>query len=111
MNEIAPRVHNSGHYSLDALNLDQFSLHIMAVMGMKIPKKVELKTKAFAMLNLLGANYHPAWTQHDVCFHWYEKTQVRAGRKMGHVTALDSRPELALQKLLKLNRQIQTERK
>ncbi|MCZ0931928.1 MAG: ATP-grasp domain-containing protein [Oligoflexia bacterium] len=53
VNELAPRVHNTGHYSLDALTEDQFSLHLKAISNQTL-KTPRLKYKAFAMLNLLG---------------------------------------------------------
>jgi 5-(carboxyamino)imidazole ribonucleotide synthase len=104
VNEIAPRVHNSAHYSLDALSHDQFSLHLMAVMGLKLPKKLGMRSKAFAMLNLLGVALMPKLASEDVFLHWYEKNEVRPGRKMGHLTALATHPDLALHKLLTLQR-------
>lgn len=104
VNEIAPRVHNSGHYSIEALSHDQFTLHVMAVMGLKLPSKVSLRTKGFAMLNLLGTPLIADLASEDVFLHWYDKKEIRAGRKMGHLTALASTPELALQKLLRLQR-------
>ncbi|MCJ8278123.1 MAG: ATP-grasp domain-containing protein, partial [Bdellovibrionales bacterium] len=53
VNEIAPRVHNTGHYSMNTLGPSQFDLHNMCLMGQKLPKTIEIK-KAFAMVNLLG---------------------------------------------------------
>src|SRR6185436_17416427 len=53
VNELAPRVHNSAHYSQDALTCDQFEYHVRAGLGLKLPK-VELLRPGFAMVNLLG---------------------------------------------------------
>ncbi|MES2854365.1 MAG: ATP-grasp domain-containing protein, partial [Bdellovibrionota bacterium] len=53
VNELAPRVHNSAHYSLDALTTDQFSLHLRAITGMPVEATPRLNAPAFAMLNLL----------------------------------------------------------
>jgi len=97
INELAPRVHNSGHYSLDATDLDQFSAHLLSVVGghFQTPR---LQTKGFAMMNLLGRGPEPAtWKlPKSVHFHWYGKTENRRGRKMGHYTVLASTPARAL---------------
>ena len=101
VNEIAPRVHNSGHYSLDALASDQFSLHLKALLGMKLGP-VELNRPGFAMLNLLGEKGgDPKWDLPPNLFlHWYGKVENRSGRKMGHLNALGSTPQRALTRLL-----------
>ncbi len=101
VNELAPRVHNSAHYSMDALTHDQFLLHVMAVAGLRIPKSNTQQTKAFAMYNLIGKNLNQNLVQKDLFYHWYGKQEVRPGRKMGHVNALGSTPELTLQKIIK----------
>ena len=102
INELAPRVHNSGHYSLDGLTEDQFTLHLKACfqLDLKPPKK---KGRGFAMLNLLGeACKKPKWTLiKDIHFYWYEKSISRKGRKMGHLNALGSSPLQALRKVLR----------
>ena len=54
VNELAPRVHNSGHYSLDALAQDQFTIHLKAIKNEPL-KLIKTKSKAFAMINLLGS--------------------------------------------------------
>ncbi|MGE0764489.1 MAG: ATP-grasp domain-containing protein [Bdellovibrionales bacterium] len=97
INEIAPRVHNSAHYSLDALNLDQFSAHLLAI-GDHDLKEPRAHNKGFAMMNLLGkSNVSPEWpTLSDVHLHWYGKNENRPGRKMGHLNAVAATPELAL---------------
>lgn len=104
VNELAPRVHNSGHYSLDALSVDQFSLHIKAVLGQDLGKPRPLD-KGFAMMNLLGSSGDaPSWRlPGDVKLHWYGKGENRKGRKMGHINALAPTPEMALA-LVKKNR-------
>jgi 5-(carboxyamino)imidazole ribonucleotide synthase len=86
VNEIAPRVHNSGHYSLDALNVDQFTMHWLALLDFQF-FEIKSKTPAFVMTNLIGANenspaFPPTLTGR---LHWYGKKQNRAGRKMGHI--------------------------
>ncbi|MDE0119748.1 MAG: 5-(carboxyamino)imidazole ribonucleotide synthase [Bdellovibrionales bacterium] len=100
VNEIAPRVHNSGHYSMDALSEDQFTLHIKAVLNMNIspPKKL---SGGFAMLNLLGQKTSSQWLPPaETTLHWYGKMQTRIGRKMGHLNSLNSTSTKALTTLL-----------
>ncbi len=111
VNELAPRVHNSGHYSMDALIQDQFLLHILAVSGFKLPNKITQKSKAFAMYNLIGESWAPEWARHDLFFHWYGKSEARPGRKMGHLNSLSDTPELALKKILKIKRDLSLESK
>ena len=53
VNEIAPRPHNSGHYSIEACNYSQFDTHILAITGQKLPDDIELLQPA-VMMNLLG---------------------------------------------------------
>ncbi|MCX7979229.1 MAG: 5-(carboxyamino)imidazole ribonucleotide synthase, partial [Bdellovibrionaceae bacterium] len=87
VNEVAPRVHNSGHYSLEALTEDQFTLHIKAISGMDlIAPKIE--GKSFAMVNLNGRTDRPPalFTKTTGHLHWYGKSVNRPGRKMGHIT-------------------------
>lgn len=102
VNELAPRVHNSGHYSLDALSEDQFSLHLKAVLGYEL-QAPQLIAPGFAMLNLLGSSARaPQWhLSPEVHLHWYGKNQNRAGRKMGHINTLGLTPEKALALALK----------
>jgi 5-(carboxyamino)imidazole ribonucleotide synthase len=97
INELAPRVHNSGHYSLDALSDDQFSLHIKAILGQDLGRPRRL-SPGFAMLNLLGETAEPAkWLLPSaIKLHWYGKEENRPGRKMGHINALAATPEKAL---------------
>jgi 5-(carboxyamino)imidazole ribonucleotide synthase len=86
INEIAPRVHNTGHFSQDALNIDQFELHLRCVLGLKLPD-LELKQPAFVMVNLLGQSSRTPLVKKfpTGSVHWYEKTENRARRKMGHI--------------------------
>lgn len=100
VNELAPRVHNSGHYSLDALAEDQFTLHLKCILGFS-PADVRLHAPGFAMWNLLGTHdKKPSWRlPRDVRLHWYEKQDNRRGRKMGHLNAVAETPEAALELL------------
>jgi len=87
VNEIAPRVHNSGHWTLDACSVSQFEQHIRAVAGW--PLAVPLSHGRAEMINLIGdeiADYRKWLDVPGACVHLYGKQAVRAGRKMGHVT-------------------------
>jgi 5-(carboxyamino)imidazole ribonucleotide synthase len=115
VNEIAPRVHNSGHYSQQALTLDQFQAHVLAVCGHKLfnPKVLS----PFAMANLLGQSEKiPQWpkklwtgnTQGALQghLHWYGKKDNRPHRKMGHINALGISPKDALKVALAARRKV-----
>jgi 5-(carboxyamino)imidazole ribonucleotide synthase len=108
VNEVAPRVHNSGHYTLEALPLNQFSAHLLAILNKPLPPRQELSTKGFAMLNLVGQSSEaPRLPNVNTAFlHWYGKIENRRGRKMGHLTALASSPQLALKELQKIEKKI-----
>lgn len=97
VNELAPRVHNSGHYTLDATDLDQFSAHVLAVVGARF-EKPRVLSKGFAMMNLLGqGSQAPSWKlPKSVHLHWYGKSENREGRKMGHYNVLAATPARAL---------------
>ena len=91
-NEMAPRPHNSGHYSIDACDLSQFDLQVRAMTG--APLIAPRLHSPCLMLNLLGdlwpAQGEPDWAAvlalPGVHLHLYGKTQARPGRKMGHLT-------------------------
>jgi 5-(carboxyamino)imidazole ribonucleotide synthase len=87
VNEIAPRVHNSGHWTLDGCSVSQFEQHIRAVAGW--PLAVPLRHGRAEMFNLIGeevADYRRWLDVPGACVHLYGKQAVRAARKMGHVT-------------------------
>ena len=96
-NEMAPRPHNSGHWSIDACDLDQFELQVRTLTG--LPLVTPRQHSAAVMLNLLGdlwfrggnsAEQSPAWDQllalPGTHLHLYGKANARPGRKMGHLT-------------------------
>ena len=90
VNEIAPRVHNSGHYTLDACAVSQFEQHVRAVCGLPLG---ETAAQPAVMVNLMGElwkNGEPDWRPLDAIpglkLHLYGKSEARAGRKMGHYT-------------------------
>lgn len=89
VNEIAPRVHNSGHWTMDACLVDQFENHIRAVAGWPLGKTV--RHSDAEMINLIGADA-TAWRTHlgngGTSLHLYGKNDARAGRKMGHVNRI-----------------------
>lgn len=90
-NEIAPRVHNSGHWTEAACIVSQFEQHIRAVAGLTLGNPH--RHSDCVMTNLIGDDILdvPAWLQKkDVFVHLYGKTESRPGRKMGHVTELKS---------------------
>jgi len=87
VNEIAPRVHNSGHWTLDGTSVSQFEQHIRAVAGWPLAKPV--RRGRVEMINLIGSeveDYRSWLTIPGAAVHLYGKTTVRPGRKMGHVT-------------------------
>ncbi|MFQ7322810.1 MAG: ATP-grasp domain-containing protein, partial [Lactobacillus delbrueckii] len=90
INELAPRPHNSGHYSIEACNFSQFAVHNRAICNWPLPK-IKLLSPV-VMVNVLGQHVagtekliaeKPQWSFHD-----YGKGEVRRDRKMGHVTIL-----------------------
>ena len=88
VNEIAPRVHNSGHWTIDACAVSQFEQHIRAVCGW--PLGDPARHSDAIMRNLLGdeALNWTASAAGKTCLHLYGKSEPRPGRKMGHVTTL-----------------------
>jgi 5-(carboxyamino)imidazole ribonucleotide synthase len=91
-NEIAPRVHNSGHWTEAACVVSQFEQHIRAIAG--LPLGSPARHSDCVMTNLIGDDINdvPAWlARPDALVHLYGKTEARAGRKMGHVTELKRR--------------------
>jgi len=95
LNEIAPRPHNSGHYTIEACVTSQFENHLRAILGLPLGA-TDLVAPAAVMVNLLGKHQGPAGlrglrgalTQPGLHLHVYGKTETRPGRKMGHVTAV-----------------------
>jgi 5-(carboxyamino)imidazole ribonucleotide synthase len=89
VNEIAPRVHNSGHWTLDGATISQFEQHIRAISGWPLGKP--LRPSPVTMTNLIGddINHYEQWlTVPGATVHLYGKGAPRAGRKMGHVTQI-----------------------
>ncbi|MEO6946053.1 MAG: 5-(carboxyamino)imidazole ribonucleotide synthase [Nitrobacter sp.] len=87
VNEIAPRVHNSGHWTLDGASVSQFEQHIRAVAGWALGKPV--RQGSAVMTNLIGddiLDYRKWLAVPGAAVHLYGKGAPRPGRKMGHVT-------------------------
>ena len=96
INEVAPRTHNSGHYTIDACVTSQFEQQIRAVCGLPLGSPA-LTCDGAVMINLLGyerseSDYldkrHQLSEIPGAVVHWYGKTESRSGRKLGHVTVL-----------------------
>jgi 5-(carboxyamino)imidazole ribonucleotide synthase len=101
VNEIAPRPHNSGHYTLDACSTDQFEQQLRALCGLPLAEPRLLIP--VAMVNLLGDLWQagpPRWDEvfrrPGVRLHLYGKAEPRPGRKMGHLNCLADDPDRAL---------------
>lgn len=96
VNELAPRVHNSGHLTIEAASVSQFEQHVRAICGLPLLLPVRRSAGA-AMVNLLGSaerkhvrltGVEGALGESDVSLHLYGKSRERVRRKMGHLTAL-----------------------
>jgi 5-(carboxyamino)imidazole ribonucleotide synthase len=107
VNELAPRPHNSGHWTIEGAETSQFEQQLRAVCGLPLGA-TDLRAPGVAMANLLGdrwpdggtPNWPAALAQPGVHLHLYGKTQARVGRKMGHLTALGPSPEAAARRVL-----------
>ncbi|BFZ54061.1 phosphoribosylaminoimidazole carboxylase ade2 [Savitreella phatthalungensis] len=94
LNEIAPRPHNSGHYTIEACTISQYEAHLRAVMGLPLPKGFQRQNCPAIMYNLLGAQdagyidrvYDVALELPRAAIHLYGKAESRPARKMGHIT-------------------------
>lgn len=106
VNELAPRPHNSGHYSIEACSLSQFDAHIRGICGWPLSEKVRLLSDA-VMVNVLGEqlleSYHLIDKKPDWQFHFYGKTEAKNGRKMGHITILTEDIQQTLNEVKKTN--------
>jgi len=105
VNEMAPRPHNSGHYTIDACVTSQFEQQVRTLCGLPLGDTKLLSP--VVMVNLLGEAWQqgaPQWGRvlnlPDAKLHLYGKHEARGGRKMGHYTVLDRSAEAALQKAL-----------
>ncbi|TSB45635.1 5-(carboxyamino)imidazole ribonucleotide synthase [Alkalicoccobacillus porphyridii] len=101
VNEIAPRPHNSGHYTIEACKTSQFEQQIRAVCGLPLGSTDLLKS--VVMENLLGEHIEPLMANldqlADISLHLYGKADAKEKRKMGHLTVLSESVESALTQL------------
>jgi 5-(carboxyamino)imidazole ribonucleotide synthase len=111
VNEIAPRPHNSGHYTIDACSTSQFEQQVRTLCGLPLGEPRLLSPAV--MVNLLGDVWQhgePAWMAVFSCpeakLHLYGKYEARPGRKMGHYTVLGMDAGTALQKALGIREQL-----
>ena len=90
INEIAPRVHNSGHWTQDGASLSQFELHLRALLDWPLPQPAQPGTSL--MINLLGLEHPLSWLHvAGARLYWYGKS-LRPGRKMGHINMTHDDP-------------------
>lgn len=113
VNEIAPRVHNSGHHTIEGFNMSQFEAHVRAVTGMHL-LDIEPVSDYAVMVNILGERDGEALLQVDYVHpdgnanvHIYGKLETRKERKMGHITALADTLEEAEEMALNARRSIE----
>lgn len=111
INEIAPRPHNSGHYTIDACAVSQFEQQVRALCGLPLGD-TKLRSP-IVMVNLLGDLWEgtqPAWeavlARDEAKLHLYGKHEARPGRKMGHFTVAGTSAADALQKALAIRAQL-----
>jgi 5-(carboxyamino)imidazole ribonucleotide synthase len=109
VNEMAPRPHNSGHYTIEACITSQFENHIRSVLNLPLGS-AEIINPYAVMINLLGKkndlgiveNYKEVLSETDAHLHIYGKEKSRVGRKMGHITITGNNPDKILRKAKKL---------
>jgi phosphoribosylaminoimidazole carboxylase PurK protein len=114
VNEIAPRVHNSGHHTIEAFSMSQFEAHIRAVTGMPLAQPQSL-SHGSVMVNILGEREGEALLTGDyvhegengTSVHIYGKLETRPERKMGHITVLADTVEEAEKMALEVRESIE----
>eukprot|EP00245_Coleochaete_scutata_P007757 TRINITY_DN2349_c0_g1_i1.p1 TRINITY_DN2349_c0_g1~~TRINITY_DN2349_c0_g1_i1.p1 ORF type:complete len:593 (+),score=134.18 TRINITY_DN2349_c0_g1_i1:89-1867(+) len=99
LNEVAPRAHNSGHYTIEACVTSQFEQHLRAILGLPLGL-TKMKVPASVMYNILGEDdgeegmiaasrlLRRAVATPGASIHWYTKPEIRKARKMGHITVV-----------------------
>lgn len=113
VNEMAPRPHNSGHYTIEGNVTSQFENHIRAVLNLPLGS-TELVKKYAVMINLLGKrdgggvvqNYKESLSKDDLHLHIYGKEKSRIGRKMGHITIVGDNLNSILRKAKSMEKKI-----
>lgn len=114
VNEIAPRVHNSGHFTIEACITSQFEQHIRAITGLPLGSTV-MKTPAAVMINILGERkgdveikgLEKVLNIQGVAVHIYGKSETKVERKMGHITVIGETINECLKKAIKARKTIQ----
>ncbi|MBC8120634.1 MAG: 5-(carboxyamino)imidazole ribonucleotide synthase [Gemmatimonadaceae bacterium] len=108
VNELAPRPHNSGHYTIEACFTNQFEQHLRAILGLPLGRP-DLQVPAAVMVNILASADQEALNPsldavlaiEGVKLHWYGKRSARTGRKLGHLTAVAAERTTALERALR----------
>lgn len=91
INELAPRVHNSGHWTQNGASISQFELHLRAILALPLPQPAVFAPSV--MINLIGTDLNRDWLQQPlVHLHWYDK-EVHPGRKVGHLNLHHGDPQ------------------
>ncbi|MCY4665202.1 MAG: 5-(carboxyamino)imidazole ribonucleotide synthase [Acidimicrobiaceae bacterium] len=105
VNEMAPRPHNSGHCTIEAASANQFEQQLRAVCGLPLGDGACRPAAMAQLLGQLWTGGEPAWERAladpGLHLHIYGKRDARPGRKMGHLTCVDSTPDIALKRVLK----------
>lgn len=102
INELAPRVHNSGHWTQLGCSISQFELHLRALLDLPTPELV--LSMPSVMINLIGTEHNPQWLNAPFSqLHWYGK-EVREGRKVGHINLAHRDIKVLLTQLDKFNK-------
>lgn len=92
INELAPRVHNSGHWTQNGASVSQFELHLRAILDLPLPQPVV--SAPAVMVNIIGTEFNTQWLAQPLAhIHWYDK-EVRPARKVGHINLTHPDPAL-----------------
>lgn len=100
INEFAPRVHNTGHYTLDGAFISQFEQHLRAIVGIELGSTSIISPSG--MVNILGTDRVPHEVLRYGKIYWYSKAEVRKRRKMGHINVVGNNLEEVKQKIDKI---------
>lgn len=104
INELAPRVHNSGHWTQAGASISQFEYHLRAIANMATPAAQIIGQNV--MINLIGTDYNPDWRALPCArTYWYGK-EVRAGRKVGHINIVATDIAQVRETLVSLGKQL-----
>jgi 5-(carboxyamino)imidazole ribonucleotide synthase len=100
INELAPRVHNSGHWSQAGASINQFEAHLRCIAG--LPMTQPVAKAQTVMINLLGTDWNPQWLAIPIAeVYWYRKS-TRPGRKLGHINLCNASEQLLSDSLAQL---------